>query len=114
MVHSLGMSDVHLGKGNLAGKGVYASRDFKKGEIVIRYELRILTEREFAEISEDEKEFTHKHYGVIYLYSALERYVNHSNNPNSCQDLKNKCDLALRDIRKNEMITTDAKKDDIE
>ena len=108
------MNDVYLGKGNLAGKGVYASRDFKKGEIVIQYELRALTEQEFVEISENEKEFTHKHFGIMYLYSAPERYVNHSDDPNTHQDLERKCDVALRDISETEMITTDAKKDDIE
>ena len=107
------MNDVYLGKGNLAGKGVYASRDFKKGEIVIRYELRALTEQEFVEISEDEKEFTHRHYGVIFLYSVPERYVNHSDDPNTYQDLENKCDIAIRDINEGEMIMTDAMKDDI-
>ena len=40
-----------------------------------------------------------------------ERYVNHSKNPNTHQT--HKCDVVLRDIKKGEMITTDATKDDI-
>ena len=107
------MSDVIIGKGNLAGKGVYAHRDFKKGEVVIEYNLKPLTEYELENLPEGEKEFTHLHWGVIHLYSKPERYVNHSDNPNTYQDLTNKCDVVLRDIKKGEMVTTNATKDDI-
>ncbi len=107
------MSDVIIGKGNLAGKGVYANRAFKKGEVVIKYNLMSFTEQEFENLPESEKEFTHTHWGVIHLYSEPERYVNHSDDPNTYQDLTNQCDIASRDIKKGEMITTDATKDDI-
>lgn len=107
------MDDVITGKGNLAGRGIYANRDFKKGEIVIEYNLKPLTKQELENLPESEKEFTHSHWGVIHLYSEPERYVNHSDNPNTYQDLTNKRDVALRDIKKGEMITTDARKDDI-
>ena len=107
------MDDVIMGKGNLAGKGVYADRDFKKGEAVIKYNLKPLTEEEYKNLPESEKMFTHSHWGVIQLYSEPERYVNHSENPNTYQDLTNKCDIALRDIKKGEEITGDAIKDDV-
>ena len=105
--------DVIVGKGNLAGKGIYANRNFKKDEIVIKYNLRPLTERELKNLPENEKEFTHTHHGVTYLYSNPERYVNDSKDPNTYQDLINKCDVAAKDIKRGEMITTDAMKDDI-
>lgn len=57
--------------------------------------------------------FTHTHSGQIYLYSEPERYVNHSDTPNTVQDLSRQCDIALRKIVKGEMITTDATKDDV-
>lgn len=95
------------------GKGVFADRDFKKGEVVIKYNLKLLTKKESEDLHEDEKEFTHTHYGKIYLYREPERYINHSPNPNTIQDLKNKCDIAKRNIKKGEEITTDATKDDI-
>lgn len=107
------MNNVIVGKGNLAGKGVYADRDFKKGEIVIKYNLKPLTKQEFENLPQSEKEFTHTHRGTIHLYSEPERYVNHSDNPNTYQDLENFCDVASRDIAKSDMITTDATKDDI-
>ena len=97
----------------MASKGVYANRDFKKDEVVIKYNLKPLTEAEFANLPESEKMFTHTHWGTIHLYSEPERYVNHSENPNTHQDLISKCDTALRDIKKGEEITSDATKDEI-
>lgn len=108
------MSNVEIGSGDLAGKGVYASRDFKKGEIVIKYRLTPLTTEEYEALPESEHQFVHSHHGQIYLYGEPERYVNHSTNPNTFQDLEKKCDIALRDINMGEAITTDARKDDTE
>lgn len=107
------MNDVVIGDGKLAGKGVYVNRDFKKGEIVIKYNLKPLTEKEYNNLPLSEKMFAHSQWGQIYLYSEPERYVNHSKTPNTYQDHKNQCDIALRNIRKGEMITTDATKDDV-
>ena len=106
------MEDVTIGAGNLAGKGVYANRTLKKGEVVIKYHLQILTEDEFSKLPESEQEFTHKREGVIYLYLEPERYVNHSDDPNTVQDFRNGYDVAYRDIQKGEMITTDSTKED--
>ncbi len=106
-------SNVFIGRGNLDGRGIYANKDFKKDEIVIRYSLKLLTNKEFENLSESEKKFTHVHKENIYLYSEPERYVNHSENPNTYQNLINHCDVALRDIKKGEEITTNASKDDV-
>jgi len=107
------MSDVAIGEGDLDGNGVYAKRNFRKGEVVIKYKLKPLTEAEFERLPESEKMFTHGHRGVTHLYSVPERYVNHAEVPNTYQDLTRNCDVALRDIREGEMITTDATKDNI-
>lgn len=107
------MKDVFIGKGNLDGKGVFAARDFNKEEVVIKYNLKPITETEFNRLPESEKEFTHIHHGQIHLYSSPERYVNHSSNPNTYQDFGNLADVALRDIKKGEEVTTDATRDDI-
>ena len=103
-----------LKKGNLAGRGVYADRNFKTGEVVIAYHLKSLTQQDFESLPESEKMFVHTHHGIRHLYSEPERYVNHSPDPNTRQDLEKKQDIAIRDIVKGEMITTDATKDDIE
>ena len=110
------MSDLIIGKGNLKGKGVYANRDFKKGGVVIKYNLKPLTKEEYKNLPREEKYFTHTHWGVRQLYSIPERYVNRSDNPNTYhkyEDLKNQADVAIRDIKKGEMITGDATKDDV-
>ena len=107
------MKNVIVGKGELEGKGVYANRDFKKDEVVIKYNLKPLTKEEYKRLPRSEKNFTHTHWGQMYLYSVPERYVNHSKNPNTYQDHINKADVASRDIKKGEMITCDHTKDDI-
>ncbi len=106
------MDAVVIKKGKMLGKGVFANQDFKKCQIVIKYRLKPLTEEEFLKLPKKERDFTHQHKGKIYLYSSPERYVNHSPNPNTRQDLKKKCDIAKRNIKKGEEITTDATKDD--
>ena len=107
------MNDVTIGKGNLGGKGVYAARDFKKDEVVVKYNLKPLTKQELENLPQSEKQFIHTHKEIVYLYSKPERYINHSGNPNTYQNLENFCDVASRDIVKGEMITTDATKDDV-
>lgn len=107
------MNDVVIGEGNLAGKGVYAARDFKKDEVVVPYHLKPLIQEEFDALPESENEFTHAQHGIIHLYSEPERYVNHADNPNTYQDFGRQADVALRDIKKGEAITTDATKDDV-
>ena len=94
-------------------KGVFANKDFKNGEVVIKYNLKPLTEEEYKKLPKSEKKFTHRHWGQIYLYPSPARYVNHSSNPNTVQNLKKQFDVALRDIKKGEEITTDSSKDDI-
>ncbi|MBI4020351.1 MAG: SET domain-containing protein [Candidatus Aenigmarchaeota archaeon] len=106
------MTDVFIGKGEMFGKGVFAARGFKKNEVVIRYNLKPLTRKEFQKLPELEKNSVHNHWGRLYLYPSPERYVNHSPDPNTVQDLTDGCDIALRAIKKGEAITTDAAKDD--
>lgn len=101
-----------IGKGNLAGKGVYANKDFKKGEIVIKYNLTPLTQEEFNNLSAQEKQLTHTHNNQIVLYGIPERFVNHSDNPNTTQDFVQLADVANKPIKKGEQITTDHNKDD--
>lgn len=106
------MQGVIVGKGNLSGKGVYADKDFRKGDVVIHYTLTPLTEEEYDSLAVAEKDFVHMHWGQRYLYGEPERYVNHSSDPNTLPDLKNRCDVAIKDIKRGDPITTDATKDD--
>lgn len=110
------MNDVVIKKSLIGqfpdGNGVFATRDFKKGEVVIQYHLRPLTQEEWEMLPQGEKEFSHVHWGQLHLYSEPERYVNHSDAPNTYQDLGKQQDIALRDIKNGEEITTDSSKDE--
>lgn len=94
------------------GKWVYAVKKFKKDEVVIQYHFREVTKDEYRNLSHQERLFTHVHKGKIMLYGEPERYVNHSETPNTYQDFTLSGDRAMRDISAVEMITTDATKDD--
>ena len=82
------MNDVTIAKGQLAGKGVFAGRDFKVGELVLSYGLRQLSQAEFDALPASEHKFTHSFWGRIYLFPVPGRYVNHSPKPNTRQNLK--------------------------
>lgn len=55
LVYAFPMNDVFIDEGNLQGKGVYAARDFERGEVVIRYSLAALHDDEYAVLPDDEK-----------------------------------------------------------
>lgn len=101
------MADVIIKKSKIKGKGVFAARDFKKGEVILIWDIthKIIKE-EMAKLSEDEK--NHLSYigdGDYVVMKFPEKYVNHSCDPNTY--VKNQKDIALRDIKKGEEITTD-------
>ena len=102
------MNYLVIGTGKLAGKGVYADRDFAEGELVMSYRLKELLAEEFKALPASEHMFTHSFWGKVFLYPQPARYINHSANPNTRQDLAKQCDYATRPIKKGEMITTDA------
>jgi catechol 2,3-dioxygenase-like lactoylglutathione lyase family enzyme len=107
------MSDVIIGKGAMSGKGLYAARDFKKNEVVVRYELKPITFKELKALAPEDYAATHNVNGQIYMYSEPARYVNHSDNPNVRNDHGQHADVALRDIEKGELVTVDARYDDV-
>jgi len=100
--------DVTIGPGNLAGKGVYAARDFTTGEVVVAYRLRPLDEAEYLALPDGEALFVHSFGGSRYLYPPPARFVNHSDDPSCHQDFDRCCEVALRPIARGEPITIDA------
>lgn len=88
------------------GLGVFANRDFKAGEIVIKWDLRSLSPQQYQELSEYEKEnFCHKRDGIQWLYPEPERHVNRCKTPNVVPDFKLQANLAIRDIEKGEELS---------
>lgn len=102
------MNDVIIGKGKLAGKGVYTNRDFKKGELVKYYNLKLLTQNEFNILPGNQRMFVHSFWGKMYLFPEPSRYTNHAAKPNTRSDLQKMGDYAIKSIKKGEMITTNA------
>ncbi len=103
------MSDITIGKGKLDGKGLYAGRNFKKGELVKRWNLQLISQSEFDNLQKNERKFVHSFYGKLYLFPEPSRYTNHSTNPTVYSDFTKQCDYAARDINKGEPIVVNAK-----
>lgn len=104
---------VMVGKGAMSGKGLYAGRDFKAGETVLTYVLKPLTFQELKALSPEDYAATHNVNGQIYLYPEPARYISHSENPNVRNDHERCADIALCDIKAGELITVDARYDDV-
>ena len=92
-------------------KGVFAARNFKKSEVVLKWKSnKILTKEQVDKLSKSEKHYVSSYVPGEYLFQqAPERYVNHSCSPNT--EVKNNCDIAIKDIKKSEEITSDYTKD---
>jgi uncharacterized protein len=100
-----------IGTGNLGGRGVYAARDFAAGDVVVPYELRLLSRAEFDALPPGEDMFVHSYGGKRWLYPPPARWVNHADDPSCYQDFDRACDVALRDLSAGEAITIDARQE---
>lgn len=88
------------------GIGAFVNRDFKKGEVVIKWNLKALSEAEYNNLPEYEKEnFCHQRNGIRWLYPDPERHVNRFDSPNVIPDFEQQANVALRDIRKDEELS---------
>ena len=77
----------------------------------MQYDWQELSSAEWKDLSDRERRFAHSFWGKIQLFCSSARYVNHSDHPNTKQDLKNRCDRALRPIKRGEEITTDSERE---
>lgn len=93
-------------KSKINKKGVFAVRDFKKGEIVLKWTPKFLGKFEVEKLKNDQKHYIYKDGKDKYLLmQSPEKFVNHSCEANT--QVKNHCDIAIRDIKKGEEITSD-------
>ena len=98
------MDGVIVKHSKIHGKGVFAARDFKEGEVVTKWDTsKTITEDQLKKASTEEKKYITKMGDRIVVMQEPEKYVNHSCNPNT--KVRNLCDVALRDIKKGEEIT---------
>lgn len=101
------MEDLIVKKSKIHGKGVFANRVFKKGEIVVNWEncSEELTKEEADNLPEKEKQYLSIIEGKYILLKSPARYVNHSCESNTRATKKG--DVAKREIKKGEEITAD-------
>lgn len=104
------MDKVVIKKSNINKKGVFANRNFNKGEIVIFWNPKIISKDEFSALNKKEQHYIVKRFGKYLLMQSPEKFVNHSCKPNT-KVMKN-CDVAILDIKKGEEITSYYSKDD--
>ncbi len=91
-------------KSKIEGKGLFAARDFKEGEIVTRWHTsKQLTNAELNLLSDEAKRHVICYQGKNIVMGSPERYVNHSCSANTHAD--DFCDVANRNIKKGEEIT---------
>jgi SET domain-containing protein len=100
------MADIQIKKSTVAGKGAFAGRNFKKGEIILRWKPKVISAFEAKQLSNAEKHYICPGLANEYwLMQKPERYINHSCAPNT--KAKNGADIAIKDIKKGEELTSD-------
>ena len=101
------MVDVLVKKSNISGRGVFANKNFRKGEVVIKWKVnKFLAKKDLKNLTTDDLKYVNHVGWNQYIVSGVpERYVNHSCSPNTF--IKDNCDIAIKDIRKGEEITSD-------
>lgn len=94
--------DIIVKKSKIEGLGVFALRNFKKGEIILKWDIS--HKLKFKEVkNHPEKRYIAKLNKKYILIQPPERYVNHSCNANTYTD--NFWDIAKKNIKKGEEIT---------
>ncbi|MBI2546469.1 SET domain-containing protein [Candidatus Woesearchaeota archaeon] len=101
------MADVLIKDSGKKGKGVFASRDFKQGELILTIDTSATIHKDNLQYLPLEEQ-NHTMYIGKKKYTVMkspERYVNHSCKPNAY--LKDYALFSKRAIRKGEEITCD-------
>ena len=100
------MANVLVRKSKIQGKGVFAAKDFKKGETIMKWDTSIiLIDCDARKIPLKKRKYLVYSDGMFILSQPPEKYLNHSCISNTKE--KNYCDIASRDISKGEELTTD-------
>ena len=80
------MADVIVQKSKIQGKGVFAGRNFRKGETVMGWDTSIaLIERDARKIPLKKRKYLVRSNGMYILTKSPEKYLNHSCMPNTME-----------------------------
>jgi SET domain-containing protein len=99
------MKNIVVKKSGISGKGIFALRDFKKGEIVLKWNPKFIRKDKIRRLPNKNIQYVSKIGKKFVLMQSPEKYVNHSCESNT--KMIGGCDVAKRNIKKNEEITTD-------
>ena len=99
--------DIIVKESNINGKGIFAARDFKRGEIAFDWApyADVLTKEEVELVPEEKMKFVSCINGTYYFFREPARYMNHSCDANT--KIEGTTDIAVRDIKEGEEITCD-------
>jgi SET domain-containing protein len=97
---------VKIQDSKIEGKGVFALKNFKRGETVLHWDIsHTITDDALEKLPANEKRYISSLNSKNVLTQEPERYVNHSCEANTYA--KDFSDIAKRDIKKDEEITAD-------
>lgn len=107
-------NDVIVKKSGIDKKGSFAARNFKKEEVVIKWKSpKKLTQAEVDHLPDSEKYYVSSYRPGEYILQQIpDRYVNHSCDPNT--KVQGYSDVAIKDIKKDQEITSDYGTDNIQ
>ena len=105
------MMGVEIRRSGIDGLGAFALRPFKRGEVVLRWDIsRRVPRGVVSDLPGSEKNYLHPYdEETLVVVQPPERYVNHSCDNNTA--VRDFCDVAVRDIRAGEEITSDYEAD---
>lgn len=103
--------DLYLDNSTI-GKGVFANKNFKKGDKILRFKDKLMKRKEIPDLNNPEDDRyvqieKNKYLGPSNDFDDFVNFVNHSCNPNSGLKIKNKdvILIAIKNIKKGEEIT---------
>lgn len=106
------MTDLLIKKSKIHGKGVFAGRNFKKGEVVLKWDLdTTIARKDIPKLPPKIRKNIYFYKGKYIVPSSPGIYLNHSCEANTIA--KNASDIAKKDILKGEEITIDMSKEKI-
>ena len=97
--------DIIVKKSKIHEKGAFANKDFRKGEVVLKWHPKILSKSKAEKLPAKYKIYLYKIGNKYLLMQPPEHYVNHSCTPNTKP--KGQTDIAIKSIKKGEEITSD-------
>jgi len=104
--------DIVVEKSKINKKGVFALHDFKKGEVVLKWNPNVITKAAVGQLPARQRAYVLHSGRKYFLMQAPEKFVNHSCESNTLP--KNFCDVARRNIKKGEEITSDYGRENLE